>query len=85
MGAMKRPEIESGSQDHRDTIGTRDSDLYLNENEEQIAEVHAQINSMYKKISDMLKLLRQGEEEAQVQMLKWENFVNVKTFRTHLN
>jgi hypothetical protein len=23
----------------------------------------------------MLKLLRKGEEEAQVQMLKWENFV----------
>ena len=33
------------------------------------------IDSIYKSISDMLKLLRKGEEEAQVQMLKWENFV----------
>lgn len=33
------------------------------------------IDAIYKSISDMLKLLRKGEEEAQVQMLKWENFV----------
>lgn len=30
---------------------------------------------MYKTISDLLRELRLGEEEAQVQMLKWENFV----------
>lgn len=33
------------------------------------------IDEVYKKISEMLKILRKGEEDAQVQMLKWENFV----------
>jgi hypothetical protein len=33
------------------------------------------IEGIYRKISEMLKLLRKSEEEAQVQMLKWENFV----------
>lgn len=33
------------------------------------------IDGIYKSISDMLKILRKGEEEAQVQMLKWENYV----------
>ena len=33
------------------------------------------IEQISKKISDMQRLLRKGEEEAQVNMLKWENFV----------
>lgn len=33
------------------------------------------IDQIHKKVSEMQKFLRKGEEEAQVNMLKWENFV----------
>eukprot|EP00347_Sterkiella_histriomuscorum_P020841 403336261 len=38
-------------------------------------DIKTQIECIYKSISDMIKYLRRGEEEAQIQMLKWENFV----------
>lgn len=41
----------------------------------KVYDSNTMIDAIYKSISDMLKLLRKGEEEAQVQMLKWENFV----------
>lgn len=33
------------------------------------------IDGIYRLISEMVKQLRRAEEEVQVQMLKWENFV----------
>ena len=42
---------------------------------EEEAEVRLQKDTIYKKVSDLFALLKQGEEEAQVQMLNWENFV----------
>ena len=38
-------------------------------------EVRTTVTAIFKCVSDMLKTIRQGEEEAQVQMLSWENFV----------
>ena len=32
-------------------------------------------DSIYKKVSEIFKMLKKGEDEAQVEMLKWENFV----------
>lgn len=34
-----------------------------------------QKENIYKKVSDLFGLLKQAEDEAQVQMLNWENFV----------
>ena len=42
---------------------------------EEEAEVRSQKDSIYKKVSDLFALLKQGEDDAQVQMLNWENFV----------
>jgi hypothetical protein len=38
-------------------------------------EIRAQISSIYKQVNEMLHKLRQGEDEAQVEMLQYENFV----------
>jgi hypothetical protein len=57
-----------------DTISQRYESANVLESERTL-DSKSMIDSIYKSISDMLKLLRKGEEEAQVQMLKWENFV----------
>ena len=49
--------------------------LEVETNEGKILEEKIIIDQIHKKIQEMQKLLRKGEEEAQVNMLKWENFV----------
>ena len=34
-----------------------------------------QKDAIYKKVNDLFTLLKHGEDEAQVQMLNWENFI----------
>jgi len=42
---------------------------------EEENEIFGQKDKIYKKVADLFQLLKQGEDEAQVQMLNWENFV----------
>ena len=32
-------------------------------------------DNIYKRVTDIYTILKKGEDEAQVEMLKWENFV----------
>lgn len=42
---------------------------------EEEKDIVMQKDRIYKKVTDLFSLLKQGEDEAQVQMLIWENFV----------
>ena len=42
---------------------------------EEESEIILQKDRIYRKVSDLFALLKQGEDEAQVQMLNWENFI----------
>ena len=42
---------------------------------EEESDIIMQKDRIYKKVNDLFALLKQGEDEAQVQMLNWENFV----------
>ena len=39
------------------------------------AEIKESRDNIFKKVSELFAFLKQGEDEAQVQMLNWENFV----------
>ena len=42
---------------------------------EEENDIILQKDKIYKKVNDLFSLLKQGEDEAQVQMLNWENFI----------
>lgn len=42
---------------------------------EEENDIIVQKDTIYKKVNDLFTLLKQGEDEAQVQMLNWENFI----------
>ena len=42
---------------------------------EEENDIIVQKEAIYKRVSDVFALLKQGEDDAQVQMLTWENFV----------
>lgn len=42
---------------------------------EEENDIISQKDAIYQKVNGLFSLLKQGEEEAQVQMLNWENFI----------
>ena len=42
---------------------------------EEENDIILQKDRIFKKVSDLFAQLKQGEDEAQIQMLNWENFV----------
>ena len=42
---------------------------------EEENDIIVQKDTIFKKVNDLFALLKQGEDDAQVQMLNWENFV----------
>ena len=59
----------------KDNTSQTNSVRYSETDESLSSETKSLIDQVYKKIAEMHKLIRKAEEDAQVQMLKWENYV----------